>query len=485
MASSSPVILYWHRHDLRLSDNPALHYAVQHGRVQPIFIYDETDRDWGYGGASRWWLHHSLKSLQESYKKLGVTLVLRQGKADAVLPKLAKEMGAAEIVWNRRYTPQAIQQDSDLKADLINRGFAVHSFNSHLLVEPWAIQTKAKTPFKVFTPFWRAMIASTPQIDAETPRPRKIQSVTTKIKSDDLTDWHLLPTKPNWAKSFEPVWSIGEQAAQKNLADFLDGAVGHYKNERDFPAIDGTSRLSPHLAFGEISPRQIWYTTQEAQARHKAGTAFHTHSDAFLRQIVWREFAYHLLYHFPETPTEPLYPQFKKMKWRTSKTEWRAWTTGQTGYPIVDAAMRQVWQTGWMHNRMRLVAASFLIKDLGLSWQSGSEWFWDVLVDADLANNTMGWQWVAGCGADASPYYRIFNPVTQSQKFDAKGDYIRTYVPEIAALPDKYIHAPWTAPDTVLKAAGITLGKHYPKPIVDHAFARERALDMLKATKAA
>ena len=475
--SSEPVFLYWHRNDLRLSDNPALHHAIEHGRVQPVFILDDTP-DWAYGAASRWWLHHSLTALQADYKKLGVTLLLKKGKAEAILPQLIKDLHATDIVWNRRYEPHHIKQDSALKKSLNNDNVTVHSFNGHLLIEPWQIQTKAKTPFKVFTPFWRTLSASTPQIEPLTPRPHNVKNVTHKVQNDNLKDWHLLPTKPNWATGFD--WTPGEHAAHKDLDDFLDDAIGYYKAERDFPAIDATSRLSPHLAFGEISPRQIWYAAQDTQKKHKVGTAFHTHSEAFLRQIGWREFAYHLLYHFPETPTEPLYAQFKNFPWRTDKKGWKAWTTGQTGYPIVDAAMRQLWQTGWMHNRMRLVAASFLIKDLSLSWQHGSQWFWDTLLDADLANNTMGWQWVAGCGADASPYYRIFNPILQSAKFDPKGDYIRQYVPEIAALPDKYLHAPWDAPDNVLKEAGITLGKTYPKPIVDHAVARVRALALLK-----
>ncbi len=476
--------LYWHRHDLRLSDNPALHYAVEQGAVQPVFIYDETKSPWVYGGASKWWLHHSLAALQADYKKLGVTLLLLRGSADAVIPQTAKALQATQIVWNRRYEPHGIAEDKTLKATLQELNFAVHSFNSHLLMEPWAIQTKSKTPFKVFTPFWRALSAASPQIDAIIERPDAVTAPKHAIKSDHLSDWNLLPTKPNWAKSFEPEWQIGEAAAQKTMADFLDDKAGHYKTERDFPAIDATSQLSPHLAFGEISPRQIWYATQTAQQQHKVGTAFRTDSEAFLRQIGWRDFAYHLLYHYPHTVTEPLYPQYKEFPWLTDTDGFTAWTKGQTGYPLVDAGMRQMWQTGWMHNRVRLITASFLIKDLGIAWQDGSQWFWDTLVDADLANNSMGWQWVAGCGADASPYYRIFNPTLQSAKFDPKGDYIRRFVPELAALPDKYIHSPWDAPTEVLKAAGIVLGKTYPKPIVDHSMARDRALGLLKEFKA-
>ena len=472
------VTLYWHRNDLRLGDNPALHHAAENGSVQPVFIYDDTGRDWGYGGASQWWLHHSLSALQAAYRKHGITLLLRKGQAETLIPQLANDLQATEIVWNRRYEPHAIAQDTAIKTALTETGRHVESFNGHLLIEPWHIFTKAKTPFKVFTPFWRTLMASDMQIAPVMPTPDTIKPVKHNVKSDALKDWHLLPTKPNWAAGF--TWDIGEDAAQNALAEFLDDAAGHYKTERDFPSINGTSRLSPHLAFGEISPRQIWYATRAAQKVHKISTTFRDSSDAFLRQIGWRDFAYHLLYHFPQTVTEPMYAQFKNFPWRDDPNGFTAWKTGRTGYPIVDAAMRQLWQTGWMHNRMRLVTASFLIKDLGLSWQSGSEYFWDTLLDADLANNSLGWQWVAGCGADASPYYRIFNPILQSAKFDKDGDYIRAFVPEIAALPDKYIHAPWTAPDDVLQKAGIVLGKHYPKPIVDHGIARDRALALLK-----
>lgn len=482
--TATPVVLYWHRTDLRLGDNPALRAAITMGNVQPVFILDTTDHGtWGYGGASKWWLHHSLASLQESYQKLGVTLLLQSGDPEKLLPKLAKTLNATHIVWNRRYEPAHIKQDSAIKKQLSDDGLTVDSFNGNLLAEPWTIQTKSKTPFKVFTPFWRTLSESSPAFDPLTPHPRKMTAPSHAINSDTLADWGLLPTQPNWAKSFEPVWEIGEQAAQKRLDYFLSDAAGHYKTERDFPAKDGTSRMSPHLAFGEISPRQIWYAAQDAITQHASNPAYRAQVDAFVRQIGWREFSYHLLYHFPTTPTEPLYEQFKDFPWSYHKKHWAAWTTGQTGYPIVDAGMRQLWQTGWLHNRVRLIVASFLIKDLHISWQDGSEWFWDTLVDADLANNTMGWQWTAGCGADASPYYRIFNPMLQSAKFDPTAAYIREFVPELANLPDKYIHAPWDAPDDVLTEAGVTLGKTYPKPIVDHFAERDKALALLKEFK--
>jgi deoxyribodipyrimidine photo-lyase len=483
MTRSTPPArtLYWHRNDLRLSDNPALHFAVEQGAVQPVFILDDkAAENWAYGGASRWWLHQSLESLQESYKKIGVTLLLRRGDSEKIILDLVKELDVTHAVWNRRYEPHFIRQDTHIKTALTKQGCAVKSFNGHLLFEPWEIQNKSGQPFRVFTPFWRNLSENSIRIDPLTPAPKKIAAITHKSQSDHLTAWDLLPTRPNWAKSFEPHWQSGETVAQKKLHDFLNDTVSDYKDGRDFPAQNSTSFLSPHLVFGEISPRQIWYTTREAMNAHRKDYAISGNAEHFLREVAWREFAYHLLYHFPETPTKALYPKFNDFPWRSDKKDWQAWTKGQTGYPIVDAGMRQLWQTGYMHNRVRMIVASFLVKDLLLSWQDGAQWFWDTLVDADLANNTLGWQWTAGCGADAAPYFRVFNPTLQSAKFDKAGAYIRRFIPEIAALPDKYLHNPSSAPEQILKDAGVTLGKTYPKPIVDHSMARDRALKAFK-----
>ncbi|HEY1096653.1 MAG TPA: deoxyribodipyrimidine photo-lyase [Alphaproteobacteria bacterium] len=470
--------LYWHRHDLRLGDNPALSFAVEQGAVQPVFILDTTnDNPWPYGAASKWWLHHSLESLQESYKKAGVALLLLAGDPVKILPKLLRDTKATCVVWNRRYDAYGIAQDKFLKESLPAE---VKSFNGNLLLEPWQIKTKTGENYKVFTPFWRALSAQSISIDPLAGTPHQIKPFSPPPEGLNLNDLDLRPTKPDWAKSFEPHWTIGETEAQQKLDKFLDNTVIAYKDGRDFPAQDDTSRLSPHLAFGEISPRQIWYATQAQLSAHKKNAAYTTNADHFLREVAWREFAYHLLYQYPDTPTEPLYPKFKAMKWKKSKKHWDSWTKGQTGYPIVDAGMRQLWQTGYMHNRVRMIVASFLIKDLMIAWQDGATWFWDTLVDADLANNTLGWQWTAGCGADASPYYRIFNPGLQSAKFDKNGDYIRTYVPELAKLPAKYIHEPWKAPPLILKEAGVILGKDYPEPIIDHATARDYALQAFK-----
>jgi deoxyribodipyrimidine photo-lyase len=333
----------------------------------------------------------------------------------------------------------------------------------------------------VFTPYWRVMQAALEKTHpTPLPAPRKIPGL--KIKSDDLQDWRLLPVKPDWSGGMRQAWKITEKAAQDILHDFSDDKIAGYSTGRNFPTTDATSRLSPYLALGKISPRQIWHEISMAMHDGRISPKYHNEAEQYLKQIIWREFSYHLLFHFPHSATQPLNPKFENFPWRHNDKDLHAWQRGQTGYPLVDAGMRQLWQTGWMHNRVRMVVASFLIKHLLLPWQEGAQWFWDTLIDADLANNTMGWQWVAGSGADAAPYFRIFNPTTQSEKFDA-ADYIRTFVPELKNLPDKFIHAPFDAPKEILEQSGITLGTTYPKPIVDHKTGRERALEALKKTK--
>ncbi|MEO3430641.1 deoxyribodipyrimidine photo-lyase [Pelagibius sp. CAU 1746] len=465
--------LVWFRQDLRLADNPALAAAAERGApILPLFILDEEAAGaWPPGGAARWWLHHSLAALSEDLKRLGAPLCLRRGKAAEVLPKLVKETGAGAVFWNRCYEPFAVERDKALKADLGAAGVEARSFNGNLLVEPWELKTGQGEPYKVFTPFWKALLAAGAPA-AALPRPKTLESLA-DVRSDALNDWGLLPVKPDWAGGLKETWTPGEKGAAGRLRGFLDDAAADYPAGRDRPDLPGTSRLSPHLHWGEISPCQVWQATRHAvdAGRLNDGAAM-----AFLRQLGWRDFSHNLLFHWPDFPERPWREAFSAFPWLDDDAAFRAWCRGRTGYPIVDAGLRELWATGWMHNRVRMIAASFLIKDLLIPWQRGEAWFWDTLVDADLANNAAGWQWVAGCGADAAPYFRIFNPVTQGEKFDPKGTYIRRWVPEISGLPDNLLHKPWEASKEELKKAGIALGETYPQPLVDHKAARARAL---------
>lgn len=467
--------LVWFRLDLRLADNPALQAALARGQpVIPVFIWSPEEEDpWPPGAASRWWLHHSLNALDRSLRKCGSRLILRRGSSPAVLRTLAKETGARAIFWNRRYEPALIARDGRLEESLRTEGFVVQSFNSALLFEPWTLKTNAGRPFQVFTPFWRACLAM-PEPPAPTEVPRNLKSPARWPASERLDTLALLP-KFDWAAGLRAAWQPGEAGAQQQLRRFVRSALADYPARRDFPAQPGTSRLSPHLHFGEIGPRQIWHALRKAAASSVTKHLRRT-TPSYLRQLGWREFAHHLLFHFPHTTTQPLRSEFARLEWNRNPATLRAWQRGRTGYPLVDAGMRELWATGWMHNRVRMVVASLLVKDLLLPWQEGARWFWDTLVDADLANNTLGWQWSAGCGADAAPFFRIFNPVQQSEKFDATGDYIRRWVPELAGLPAKWLHKPWQAPPEILRNAGIVLGRTYPQPIVDHAEARNLAL---------
>lgn len=478
--------IVWLRLDLRLTDNPALHMAAQRGGpVIPLFIWSPKEEGhWQPGGATRWWLHHSLAELSERFAKLGSPLVIRQGAALEVLQSVGRATGADAVYWNRRYEPDLIARDKEIKAALIADGLQVQSFNSALLREPWTIATKQGNPYQVFTPFWRACIASTnetPEREQEpVDAPRTLVAPEIVPKSETLESLRLLPKLP-WASEFSSFAQPGELQALKRLKDFITAGVLEYGDERDRPDHPGVSRLSPYLHFGELGPRQV---REALQLYAHAGDAHHKKAaEGFLRQIYWREFAHHLLYHFPHTPERPLRDDYSRFPWRKNAKQLRAWQHGHTGYPIVDAGMRQLWRTGWMHNRVRMIVASFLVKDLLLPWQEGARWFWDTLVDADLANNTLGWQWTAGCGADAAPYFRVFNPTSQGERFDPAGNYVRRYVPELAKLPAKWIHRPAEAPREVLAAAGVTLGETYPSPMVDHGEAREAALAALKTLR--
>lgn len=481
MTRDSAPSLLWFRQDLRLADNPALAAAVARGApVLAVYVLDdETPGAWAPGGAGRWWLYHSLAALAAEMDSLGRPLVLRRGPAERVIPELAAEVGAGAVFWNRCYEPFAIARDIRIKSALQDRGLIAESRNAALLYEPWVPQTQSGGPFKVFTPFWRHLLGREAP-PAPLPRPGALPGGS-EARGDALEDWALLPGAPDWAGGLRERWTPGEAGAKARLAAFLDGAVGGYAATRDLPDSPGTSRLSPHLHWGEISPRQVWHATRHRAAEDGGGAAG---SEGFLRELGWREFSYHLLYHWPELPERNWKPSFDAFPWREDEAAYRAWTRGRTGYPLVDAGLRELWATGWMHNRVRMVAASFLIKHLLIHWRRGEDWFWDTLVDADLASNAASWQWVAGSGADAAPFFRIFNPVTQSRKFDPEGGYLRRWLPELAKLPPAAIHAPWEATAGTLAAAGVRLGETYPRPIVDHAAARQRALASLETIKA-
>lgn len=400
---------------------------------------------------------------------------MRRGPSAEVLRDLIRETVAEAVFWNRRYESAVIERDQVIKSALKAKAIDAQSFNSGLLFEPWSIETKSGTPYQVFTPFWNACLASTPPA-RPLPSPKEIPAPAAWPESLSLADLELEPTI-DWADGIRKAWTPGTSGARQGLQRFLKTSASGYNETRDLPATTGTSRLSPHLRFGEISPRRIWHELTEW------GADASRDPQPYLRQLAWREFAHHLLYHFPHTADRPLRLNFENFPWATNARNFGAWQQGRTGYPLVDAGMRELWTTGWMHNRVRMVVASFLVKDLLISWTEGARWFWDTLVDAELANNTFGWQWTAGCGADATPFFRIFNPVLQGKKFDPNGDYVRRWVPEIGLLPNRWIHSPWDAPADVLETAGVDLGKNYPHPIVDHAASRKLALDAYAAIR--
>lgn len=468
-----PVLL-WFRRDLRLADNPALTRARATGRpVVPVYIHDEGAAVRPAGAASRWWLDKSLRALSESLTKRGASLILRRGDSEAELRRLIDQTGADTVFLNRLFEPEGWARDADIAHALKADGVECKGYNGTLMARPGSVLNGTGGPYKVFTPFLRALRATA---DAPAPMPAPSDlSGAPPLDSDKVEDWGLHPTAPDWSTGFD--WTPGEAGAEAALAAFVAGGLSDYGAGRDIPSRPATSRLSPHLHRGEISP---WKAIAAARAAAAAGTVKASEADKFVAEIGWREFSAHLLHHFPTLPDAAFRPEYDAFPWRDDETGFRAWTKGLTGYPIVDAGMRQLWTTGWMHNRVRMIVASFVIKDLLIDWRRGEAWFWNTLVDADLASNAQNWQWVAGSGADASPYFRIFNPVTQGQKFDADGRYIKRWCPELASLPAKWVHAPWTAPPEVLREARLRLGFDYPRPIVDHAQARDRALAALK-----
>jgi deoxyribodipyrimidine photo-lyase len=466
--------IVWFRNDLRLRDNPALTYAASlREPIIPLYILDEkTAGKWTMGGAQRWWLERSLVALEKSFKEKGLQFIFRKGDPYSVLSDLIKNCDVNAICWNRLYEPYHIKRDQQIYQSIQSEfDVEVQSFNGSLLIEPWEIKPKTSTYYKVFTPFWKN---ATKVIEWDEPMPvPDMKPFQWPIDSDELDDWELGREASDRQDKFRSFWQPGETGGHMRLDSFIREGFRHYANRRDFPAEPSTSRLSPHLHFGEISPREVaWYLKERVDQDPSLTSAY----EKFISEIGWREFSYHLLFHYPKLPTSPFNDRFSHFPWEGKRDHLRAWQRGLTGYPLVDAGMRELWATGFMHNRVRMVVASFLTKDLFIDWREGEKWFWETLVDADLASNSASWQWVAGCGADAAPYFRIFNPVKQSEDFDPDGTYIRKWVPQLQNLPKQYIHAPWNAPQPILYNAGVQLGDNYPYPIIDHAEARKQAL---------
>ncbi len=479
MKQKHSVSIMWFRQDLRLHDNLAWQEVCQaQVPVVAIFILPEHKiATEGFGEASCWWLHHSLSTLEAQLKQKKISLLYYKGKEDAVFKELIQTYHVKNIFWNRLYDPKAIKRDTDLKNYFKSENINVKSFNASLLAEPWDIKSQKETAYKVFTPFWKNLCQNmTKEFDLDTIKSTPIGlSVETNLKLQDL---NLLP-KLKWDDGFYKKWQPGEAHALKQLDKFMEDTLQNYEDGRDYPYDSGTSLLSPHLHFGEISPRLIWNKMYEKSllmqdSQDKKAV------DKYMSEIGWREFAYHLMYHFPNTLEQPLQEKFKAFPWHNDKENFRKWCKGMTGIPIVDAGMRELWHTGWMHNRVRMIVSSFLTKNLLIDWRWGARWFMDTLVDADMASNTLGWQWTAGCGADAAPYYRIFNPILQSEKFDAEGNYIRLWIPELKNLPSKWIHKPSEMPQSLCQELKFEIGKNYPRPMVDLGETRRRALSIFE-----
>lgn len=441
--------------------------ATQLGEVFPVYIFDTVNSgEYPMGAVQKIWLHYSLNALN---KALGGKLLVYSGDPLKILSELITEYEIDKVFWNRCYEPWQIARDKKIKAELNKKDKEVLSFNGSLLWEPWEILKKDGSPYKVFTPFFRrgCLSAKEPRLPISTPANLSFNdSIITGLKIDEL---NLVPDEP-WVKKIIQKWQIGEDFAQEKVTEFVKNGLKDYKDGRNFPSKTNVSRLSPHLHWGEVSPNQVWYQAIESDPELSRNT------DHFLSELGWREFSNSLLYFFPNMPKKNLQPRFDNFDWIEDCKLLKAWQSGATGFPIVDAGMRELWDTGYMHNRVRMIVGSFLVKNLRIHWHNGAAWFWDCLVDADLANNSAGWQWIAGCGADAAPYFRVFNPILQGEKFDKEGHYTRTYVPELTNLPNKYLHAPWMAPELILEQADIKLGKTYPKPVIDLKLSRDRAL---------
>jgi deoxyribodipyrimidine photo-lyase len=482
--SASPCIV-WFRDDLRLSDHPALHAAAQTGApVICLYVLDEASPPLRappgrpLGGAARWWLAQSLRSLQAGLASAGTPLLLRRGPAAGIIAELARQTGAGAVFWNEiAQAPQRAVVD-EVTAALQEIGVGSQGFAGDLLAAPAAVRSKDGRGLRVFTPFWRRVqaLGDPPQ---PLPAPKALRPGP-DLAGEDIESWRLEPRHPDWAGGLRENWTPGEPSAQRRLGEFLGNGATGYAGGRDRPDRAATSRLSPHLRFGEISPRQVWHAARFAADDRPALAG---DVDKFLSELGWREFGRHLLFDLPDLAVRNLQPAFDAFAWRQDDAALRAWQRGRTGYPIVDAGMRELWHTGVMHNRVRMVVASFLVKHLLIDWREGEKWFWDTLVDADPGSNPANWQWVAGCGADAAPYFRVFNPILQGEKFDPDGAYVRRWVPELARLPASLIHQPWSAAPLELASAGVTLGTTYPAPIVDHRAGRERALAAYRALR--
>ena len=470
-----PPVILWFRRDLRLADNPALEHARATGRpVVAVYIHDVGPSVRNHGAASLWWLDKSLRALSASMAERGGALILRKGDSEAELRRLIEQTGADTVFMNRLFEPDGWARDADIAHSLQGDGVESKGYNGTLLCRPGAVLNGTGGPYKVFTPFLRALLNQA-EAPPHTAAPSDLSGAPA-LDSEDLDDWGLHPTRPDWSEGFH--WTPGEAGAEDALTAFVAKGLADYDRGRNLPAVEGTSRLSPHLHWGEISPWRALLAARKAADEGKVPAA---EAEKFVAELGWRDFSAHLLHHFPTLLEKAFRPEYDSFPWLQDDVGFTAWTRGLTGYPIVDAGMRQMWASGWMHNRVRMIVASFMIKDLLIDWRRGEAWFWDALVDADFASNVQNWQWVAGSGADASPYFRIFNPITQGQKFDADGRYIKRWCPELAGLPAKWIHAPWTAPPEILRDARVRLGTDYPRPIVDHAMARDRALAALKA----
>lgn len=477
------VGVHWFRNDLRIQDNPALVAACKHQKVLLIYIAEPDTSEWSPGQASDWWLHHSLQALQESLYEHGKVLHLFQGSPTKVFERILAKIDVGGVYWNRRYEPDSVDRDRQVKLDLLDKKICVQSFKGSLLAEPWENLKNDGNPYLVYTPYWKKFLSFEVSDCLKAPYGFKnISSVKSKLHefTVNLEDLELLPSI-GWDYEMKRSWQVGENAAQQKLAKFLKNDLDAYSDARDIPGKSGTSLLSPHLHFGEISPKMIWHKV--ASATGKPMDTLQGGALQYAKEVVWREFAYSILFHNPNTTNEPLQKKFSNFPWSSSKKNLKLWQKGKTGYPIVDAGMRELWATGYMHNRVRMVVASFLVKHLRINWVEGAKWFWDCLLDADLASNSLGWQWAAGCGADAAPYFRVFNPILQGEKFDKRGEYVKRWCPELKDLPPKYLHKPWEAPQSVLVEAGVKLGDCYPLPIVDHKAARLSALDAYKKIK--